>query len=128
MTMAISQVLPDTPLELEQPKSEWHHFLLDHIDTFAKLAWYLVADEALVECVMMRAAARLEGAPFDVSDALLTYKQARRALIGEAVTMLSQQREMCRNERVSQGIDDGRRSHQFAADSSPIETAAEASD
>ena len=43
----------------------------------------------MVECVMMRAVARLESTSFDASDVALTYNKARHALIREAIAVLS---------------------------------------
>jgi hypothetical protein len=89
MTMEISGVLSDTLPESERPESAWCRFLIEHLDYFANLVWYLVADPVLLECVMIRALALLESTPFDASETQLTFTQARRALIGEAVTVLS---------------------------------------
>jgi hypothetical protein len=87
--MGISRVLSDTPPESEPPKSAWSCFLIAHLDYFANLVWYLVVDPVLLECVMIRALALLESTPFDTFEVKLTFTQARRALIGEAVTVLS---------------------------------------
>jgi len=90
--MEVSRVLSDTPPESERPKSAWCCFLIAHLDYFANLVWYLVVDSVLLECVMIRALALLESTPFDASETQLTFTQARRALIGEAVTALNQLR------------------------------------
>ena len=82
-------VFADTPPESLGPKSAWPYFLVLHLDHFATLVCYLVADPTLVECVMTRAVARLESTPFDASDALVTYTQARRTLIEEAMAVLN---------------------------------------
>jgi hypothetical protein len=68
-------------------------FLHDH---FATLVYYLVGDPALVEGVMTRAVARFESRPFDASDALVTYKQARRTLIEEAMAVLNRREDLPR--------------------------------
>ena len=81
-------VMPHTHARSERPISDWCYFLIEHLDEFAKLAWYLVADTALVECVMVRTVARLESIPFSASDAVLTYNQTRDMLIGEAIAAL----------------------------------------
>jgi hypothetical protein len=47
-----------------------------------------VADSMLVEYVMIRAVNRLGNTPFDAFDPQQNYTRARRALIGEAVTLL----------------------------------------
>jgi hypothetical protein len=89
--MTTYAVIPETLPKLRQPKSDWCYFLIEHLNEFAKLAWYLTVDTALVECVMVRTVARLESTPFDDSDTLLTYNQARDVLIGEAIAVLNLQ-------------------------------------
>jgi hypothetical protein len=89
-------VLADTPPESLGPKSAWLHFLILHLDHLATLVRYLVADPTLVECVMTRAVARLESTPFDASDGLATYKQARRTLIEEAMAVISRCEDLSR--------------------------------
>src|SRR5271170_4985882 len=88
--MATSRMLSDVQPELQAPKSAWHTLLSKHHDAFANLVWYLVADEALVESVMLRALTRLEIMPFDSSDASLTYNQAHSVMIGEAIAQLKE--------------------------------------
>jgi hypothetical protein len=90
--MPVPQTLSDTPLQSERPKSAWRSFLIAHLDYFANLVWYLVADAVLVECVIMRAVAQLERTPFEASDISHMYKQMRKALIGEANAVLNPQR------------------------------------
>jgi hypothetical protein len=87
--MTTSAVMPQPLSELKRPKNEWCYFLLANLDEFARLAWYLVVDNALVDCVMLRAVARLERIPFAESDAQLTYNQARDAVVGEAIAVLN---------------------------------------
>jgi hypothetical protein len=89
-------VVADTPPESQGPKSAWRYFLVLHFDHFANLVRYLVADAGLVERVMTRVVARLERTPFDASDALGTYKQARRTLIKEAMAVLSRCEDLSR--------------------------------
>jgi hypothetical protein len=88
--MATSSILSNTPLEPEHSKGAWHTFLLDHRDAFANLVRYLVVDEALVKYAISRALVRIERMPFESSDPLLIYKQARRAVIREAVAVLKE--------------------------------------
>jgi hypothetical protein len=89
MTMATAQASPDARSGWERSTSDWCFYFLEHLNEFARLVWYLVADTALVECVMIRAVTQLEGTPFDASDALLTYNQAHDTLIREAVSVLN---------------------------------------
>ena len=88
ITVALPQMLSDAPSESEAPNNAWRGFLTAHLDYFANLASYLVADSTLVECVIVRAVNRLGNTPFDAFDIQTNYTQARRALIGEAVTLL----------------------------------------
>ena len=87
--MTTSAVLPETRSALTRPMNEWCFFLLENLDEFAKLAWYLVVDTALVECVMVRVLDRLQNIPFSASDRVVTYNQARDTLIGEAIAVLN---------------------------------------
>ena len=91
--MEISTILSNTAPPSERPQSAWCCFLTAHLDHLANLVWYLVVDPVLVEHVMVRALAQLETTPFDASEARLPFEQARRALIGEAVSVLSPPRE-----------------------------------
>jgi hypothetical protein len=88
MLVATEEVSPNMRPQRELP-NDWCFYLIDHLNEFARLVWYLVADTALVECVMLRAVARLEGTPFDASDSLVNYNQARDTLIGEAIAALN---------------------------------------
>jgi hypothetical protein len=91
--METSKSLSNATPELERPQSAWCYFLLAHFDHLVNLVWFLVADPILVEHVMIHALVQLETIPFDASDALLAFEQARRVLISEAVGVLNAQRE-----------------------------------
>ena len=91
--METSKSLSNTTPESERPQNGWCYFLIGHFDHLVNLVWYLVADPTLVEHVMVRALVQLETTPFDASDALLAFEQARRVLIGEAISVLNAQRE-----------------------------------
>jgi hypothetical protein len=93
MTMEISTILSNTGPLSERPQSAWCCFLTAHLEYLANLVWYLVMDPVLVEHVMVRALAQLETTPFDASEARLPFEQARRALIGEVVSVLRPPRE-----------------------------------
>src|ERR1700751_2571405 len=56
---------PSTPL--------WGIVLLEHLDEFVTLAWYLVADGKLVEDAFSRTLAKLDTIPFEPSTPALTY-------------------------------------------------------
>ena len=66
----------------------WCLLFLEHLDEFATLAWYLVADNPLVEVTIQRTVAQLEMTPFDASTPLLVYAQAREELITQAIAGL----------------------------------------
>src|ERR1700678_3221059 len=66
----------------------WCLLFLEHLDEFATLAWYLVADHRLVEEAIQRTMVQLDAIPFDVSMPLLAYNQARETLITQAIAGL----------------------------------------
>ncbi len=88
--MATSFVsVPFTP----SPRSaSWCFLLLEHLDEFATLAWYLVADGKLVEDTLARTIAKLDMTPFESSIPELAYSQARDVLIAQAIAVLSDAR------------------------------------
>jgi len=67
----------------------WYLLFLEHLDEFATLAWYLVADHRLVEEAILRTMAQLDAIPFDSSTPLLSYSQARETLITQAIAGLA---------------------------------------
>jgi hypothetical protein len=74
------------------PRSaSWCFLLLEHLDEFAKLAWYLVADGKLVENTLARTLAKLDMIAFESIPAL-AYSQARDVLITQAIAVLSDAR------------------------------------
>ena len=75
------------------PKSaSWCFLLLEHLDEFAKLAWYLVADGKLVEDTFARTMAKLDMTVSKSSIPALAYSQARDVLITEAIAVLADAR------------------------------------
>jgi len=75
------------------PRStSWCFLLLEHLDEFAKLAWYLVADGKLVEDTFARTMAKLDTTAFESSIPTLAYSQARDVLITQAIAVLSDAR------------------------------------
>jgi DNA-directed RNA polymerase specialized sigma24 family protein len=70
----------------------WGIVLLDHLDEFATLAWYLVADGKLVEDTFSRTLAKLDTIPFEASIPEVTYSQARDTLIAQAIAVVSDMR------------------------------------
>ena len=76
-----------------QPRSaSWCFLLLEHLDEFARLAWYLVADGKLVEQTFIRTMAKLDMTAFESSIPALAYSQARDVLITQAIAVLSDAR------------------------------------
>jgi DNA-directed RNA polymerase specialized sigma24 family protein len=72
--------------------ASWCFLLLDHLDEFATLAWYLVADGKLVEDTFTRTMAKLDMTAFESSIPALAYGQARDILIAQAIAVLSDAR------------------------------------
>jgi hypothetical protein len=70
----------------------WGIVLLEHLDEFATLAWYLVADGRLVEDTFSRTLAQLDTLPFEAFIPALTYSQARDVLIAQAIAVVSDMR------------------------------------
>ena len=74
--------------ETSRKNPAWCLLFLEHLDEFATLAWYLVADHQLVEVTIQRTLAQLEMTPFDASTPLLAYAQAKEELITQAIAGL----------------------------------------
>ena len=66
----------------------WCFLLLEHLDEFATLTWYLVADGKLVEDTFLRTMAKLDTIPFESIPAA-AYRQARDVLIAQAIAVVS---------------------------------------
>jgi hypothetical protein len=71
----------------------WCFLLLEHLDEFATLACYLVADGKLVEETFSRTMAKLDTIPFGPSFPSVAYSQARDVLITQAIAVLSDVRK-----------------------------------
>ena len=75
------------------PRSaSWCFLLLEHLDEFATLAWYLVADGKLVEDTFARTMTKLDRTALESSIPELAYSQARDVLITQAIAVLSDAR------------------------------------
>jgi DNA-directed RNA polymerase specialized sigma24 family protein len=72
--------------------ASWCFLLLEHLDEFARLAWYLVADGKLVEDTFARTLAKLDLTAVESSIPALAYSQARDILITQAIAVLSDAR------------------------------------
>ena len=99
--MAASLELQDVTAGRDQ--AGWCLLFLEHLDEFARLAWYLVADAKLVEIAILRTMVRLDEISFDGSTPKLAYSQAREVLIQQSIALLELERD-----RVSQDIANGR--------------------
>jgi DNA-directed RNA polymerase specialized sigma24 family protein len=73
-------------------RASWCSLLLDHLDEFATLAWYLVADGRLVEDTFARTMAKLDMTAFESSIPALAYSHARDVVITEAIAVVSDAR------------------------------------
>src|ERR1700729_3761065 len=69
--------------------ASWCFLMLEHLDEFATLAWYLVADGKLVEDTFARTMAKLDMTAFESSVPALAYSQAREVLITQAIAVLA---------------------------------------
>jgi hypothetical protein len=70
----------------------WGILLLEHLDEFATLAWYLVADGKLVEDTFSRTLAKLDTIPLEVAIPAVNYAQIRDVLITQAIAVVSDMR------------------------------------
>jgi len=82
--------------------ASWCFLLLEYLDEFAMLAWYLVADGKLVEDTFARTIAKLDRTTFEGSMPAMTYSQARSVLIAEAITVVSNARKEGYEDRLCQ--------------------------
>jgi len=82
---------PFVPVSLKPTLSTtlWGIVLLEHLDEFATLAWYLVADGKLVEDTFSRTLGKLDTIPFEVSNPAFAYSQIGDVLIAQAIAVVS---------------------------------------
>jgi DNA-directed RNA polymerase specialized sigma24 family protein len=80
----------------------WCLLLLEHLEEFATLAWYLVADGNLVEDTFLRTMAKLDAIPFDDSVPHVAYNQVRSTIISQAVVALAEIRKREESNNISQ--------------------------
>lgn len=84
-TTASSLISTQRPVPATSP---WGFFFLDHLDEFARLTWYLVADPLLVERVIMRTLMRLEGTAFEAAEVSVLQNLVRDVLVAESIVAL----------------------------------------
>src|SRR5271155_1643312 len=88
MTSLLAKPFQTSPEQSSRKNAAWYLLFLEHLDEFATLAWYLVADHQLVEEAIQRTLAQLDMTPFDASAPLLVYSQAKETLITQAIAGL----------------------------------------
>jgi hypothetical protein len=81
------------PTSASPQSAPWSFLLLEHLEEFAKLVWYLVADGRLVDETFSRAMVHLSATPFDASNPKPAYDHAREVLISQAVGVLASTRK-----------------------------------
>ena len=69
----------------------WHDYLLEHLEEFASMAWYLLADGDQVEELFLRAIISLDAIPFNGLEPSAS-EQVRTIIASEAVAMIAEAR------------------------------------
>ena len=100
MTAVESLITLPSSATLTSPS--WGFLLLEYMEEFATLAWYLVADDKLVEETFARTMMRLDTIPFNASAPVQAYSQARDILITQALEVLAVVRKEDEDNRLSQ--------------------------
>jgi len=95
MSSAITLPSPASP-----QSAKWCLLLLEHLEEFAKLVWYLVADGSLVDETFSRTMVQLSATPLDASNQEPPYDRAREVLISQAIAVLAS----IRREEAENGI------------------------
>jgi hypothetical protein len=88
MSGAITLPSPASP-----QSAMWSLVLLEHLEEFAKLVWYLVADGNLVDETFSRTMVQLGATPLDSSNPQPAYDHAREILISQAIRVLTSTRK-----------------------------------
>jgi hypothetical protein len=88
------------PSSASPQSATWSLLLLEHLEEFAKLVWYLVADASLVDKTFSCTLVQLGTTPFDTSNLQSAYDHARETLISQAVAVLTSTRK----EEAANGI------------------------
>ncbi len=76
------------------PNVAWCSILLKHLDTFATMAWYLVADGQLVERVLLRSFDRLADIGRNSWSHTESYSQTRDVVIIESLAAIKKPNSM----------------------------------
>jgi len=88
------------PSPASPQSATWCLLLLEHLEEFAKLVWYLVADGGLVGETFSRTMVQLGATPLDASNPQPAYDHAREVLISQAIGVLAS----VRKEEAENGI------------------------
>jgi hypothetical protein len=80
--------LHEVKRESGRDSTRWALLFFDHLEEFARLAWYLVADDGLVESAIRCTMIQLSCIPFDASIPELAYHQARETIIQQSIAVL----------------------------------------
>jgi hypothetical protein len=88
MSGAITLPSPASP-----QSATWCLLLLEHLEEFAKLVWYLVADGSLVDETFSRTMVQLGATPLYASNPRPAYDHAREVLISQAIGVLASKRK-----------------------------------
>jgi hypothetical protein len=76
------------------PSAAWCSVLLTHLDTFATMAWYLVADGQVVERVLLRSFDRLADIRRNSWSHTESYSQTRDIVIVESLAAIDKPNSM----------------------------------
>jgi DNA-directed RNA polymerase specialized sigma24 family protein len=90
------------PASASPKNATWCFLLLEYLEEFATLAWYLVADGKFVEETFLRTMTQLDRISFDASTPLMAYNQAREILITQAIDVLAATRKEGEENRILQ--------------------------
>jgi len=88
------------PSSASLKNAPWCILLLENLEEFATLVWYLVADGKLVEETFLRTKTQLDTTPFDASTPILAYNLARETLINQALDVLATTRKQEEENRI----------------------------
>ena len=85
--MPIKERLTKTPSPNHR---KWCHRLLEFLDEFTTLAWYLLADSDLVEVVLLRSLVEVQKNTTAPNDVTAAYSELQRTIIREAIEVLAE--------------------------------------
>jgi hypothetical protein len=98
MTASFTSPSSTPPLK----SASWCFLLLEHLNEFATLVWYLLADGKLVEDTFARTMTELDRTALDASIPVVAYSRARDLLVTQAIHVLSHARKENDEDQLSQ--------------------------